>query len=203
MPQYDLNQILQNISPAFRGQIGRQLQPQFNNANTRYASFSGNTPFDFLNRQLMDAQYRGDGSGATSYSRQLDDLNFFNSIMGDGMNKAYQSAFGNLSQARGNAVGRAQNTAGAIAGSRGYANPGSFILGSGTMAGAPYVGAQQNLATQQLFGNQEMLMNLLRYLQAQQGMRQQQQQYEDQNSANFVDYLGAFGNLGKGIAGFF
>ena len=159
-----------------------------------------NDPFQDINQyflsQLSGAQSRGDKSGATNYSRQLDDLNLFRSLFGGGMNQAYQSAFGNLSQAQSMARARGQGTAGAIAGSRGSANPGSFILGAGNTAAAPYVTAQQNLATQQLFGNQDMMKMLLSYLQGQQGQRIQQQQYNDQSGFDWSSLFPMIGTIG-------
>lgn len=154
MPQYDLNQMLQNVHPSLRGQIQQKAQPFF-----QYANALGSLP----------------------------DMNM--------INRLFDVSAGNLGQRMATERGRAQNTAGAIAGSRGYANPGAAILGAGNTAASPFIqalgGLEERRANAQTQLPYQNLQALLPFLQ----MLQQQNQFEEQNEAGFFDYFGSIAPL--------
>lgn len=115
----------------------------------------------------------------------------------DMINRLFNISAGNIGSRMATERGRAQGTMGAIANSRGYANPGAAILGAGTQAASPFVQALGQLEegraraqTQLPYQNIQALIPFLQMLMQQ---NQFNQQRED-NQANFWDYAGAFMN---------
>lgn len=164
---------------------------------------SNYNPFGDVNNYLLQAlsgaQSRGDKSGATNYSRQLDDLGLFSSLFGNNMNRAYDTAAGNLGQRMYQMRGRAQADAGAMAGSRGLINPSAFTLGAGNQASAPFINALQGLEGQRMFANQDLMRFLLQYLQGQGDRRTQQEQFNEQNSFDWSSLFPAAAQIGAAI----
>lgn len=112
----------------------------------------------------------------------------------DMINRLFDVSAGNLGSRMATERGRAQNTAGAIAGSRGYANPGGFITGAGNTAASPFVQALGGLEERRAGAQTELpyrnIQALLPYLQMMMQQNQFNQQRED-NQAGFFDYFGA------------
>ena len=132
----------------------------------------------------FDAQY-------AQRQNQLNPNDYFNPGL---INQYFDVGARNLNRGMGNAANTAQSQAGALAASFGRVNPMASILGAGTQARSPYVGALGQLEGQRagaLQGNQSQLYNAL--LQLMQGNRQfgLQQQQLGQNEAGTFDYLAA------------
>lgn len=110
------------------------------------------------------------------------------------INNYYNQASGNLSRVQGSAVNRAQSDAGALAASRGYANPSAMVRGAGTgvyQQFAPQFGNLEQGRASALQMNAKDLYNA--YFNQYQAHRQSelQQQQLDYQGANPFSYLGA------------
>ena len=116
----------------------------------------------------------------------------------DMINRLFNISAGNLGSRMATERGRAQGTAGAIAGSRGYANPGGFITGAGSQAASPFVqalgGLEEGRARAQTQLPYQNLQAMLPFLQMFQQQNQFQQQ-QDASEAGFFDFLGSIAPL--------
>lgn len=134
-------------------------------------------------------------------------------INAEQLNKFFDMARSNLGTAQGQAVGQAQQGAGALAASRGMLNPAGFVTGVGSEARAPYAQAFGGLE-QGRAGAQSDLQKLLYRLNAERGrmiegdldkqrnygmsiasMQEQQRQWQDQLNANKPNALSYFSAL--------
>jgi len=175
----------------FGQQVGQQLGSQFSGPYKDIANFLGG--------QLGTRLGAGDKSGTSEAWRQIDDLQRFMAIMGSGPNAQFDIAQRNLGQRMGNTVGQTQQSAAAMAGSRGLVNPSGFTLGAGTQARQPYVQAQGQLEQGRAQAQQQFLWGLLQYLNQGSQQRAQQNQYNEQNDPNILNYLSTAGQLGSGV----
>ena len=150
-----------------------------------------------ISPEMQDLFKRRFGIDAMAQAKQnpmYQQLNNFQSQLPnmDMINRLFNISAGNLGSRMATERGRAQNTAGAIAGSRGYANPGSFITGAGNTAASPFIqalgGLEEGRARAQTQLPYQNLQAILPFLQ----MLQQQSQFDqqrDDSQAGFFDYL--------------
>lgn len=185
-------------------------------ASDPYAGMPGRSTRETRYPSAID--YR-DASGNYLYDPSLFNLgedankaiSIFASIFGDPsrymgqINRAYDTAAGNLGQRGETARGQAQTQAGGQAYSRGLLNPSSFISSAGAKAYNPFVQALGGLETQRAGALSEAEENFRRMLfqtvmNAYQG--QQQRDYtEEQNKFNWSDILSLMTNAAATYAG--
>ena len=193
----------------------------FNLFTRRHQDVGGYNPYAGMTGRSARSNYRypsaidyKDASGNYLYDESLfglgEDTNkaiqIFSSIFGDPsrymgqINRAYDTAAGNLNRAGGTARGQAQIQAGGQAYGRGLLNPSAFISSAGAKAYNPYVQALGGLETQRagaLSESEEAFRRLL--FQTVMGSYQGQQNrdyQEEQNKFNWTDILSLLTNAG-------
>ena len=163
---------------------------------------------NFLNSRVLSAQSHGDKSATSEYWRKIDDLGLFSSLFGDPssqIGKYFDTAAGNIGQRMSTEGARARQRGATAAYGGNYINPFAFSESFGRSAQEPFanaLGSLESSRAQTQFGAQQATMQqLLQYLMGQQGMRQQQQQYNDQSGFDWSSLLPVFGSLGGAFLG--